>query len=215
MPDALQEFRVKKLKEFGCNAIRTSHNPPTPELLDACDRLGMLVMDESRLLGSDSENLRKWDDQIRRDRNHPSVAHLEHRQRGIRRAGHAAGRQRRAHNAGLRQASSTRRARSPTPRRRATCFEGINGVIEVRGWNYHVGPDMDKYHAEHPNQPNVGTEQASTVGTRGIYANDPARGYVSAYDVELRRAGRTTAESWWSYFADRPWLSRRLCLDGF
>ena len=74
IPDALQEFRVKKLKEFGCNAIRTSHNPPTPELLDACDRLGMLVMDESRLLGSDSENLRKWDDQIRRDRNHPCVA---------------------------------------------------------------------------------------------------------------------------------------------
>ena len=74
IPDALQEFRIKKLKEFGCNANRTSHNPPTPELLDACDRLGMLVMDESRLLGSDSVNLKKWDDQIRRDRNHPSVA---------------------------------------------------------------------------------------------------------------------------------------------
>ena len=74
IPDALQEFRVKQLKEFGCNAFRTAHNPPTPELLDACDRLGMLVMDESRLLGSDSENLRKWDEQIRRDRNHPSVA---------------------------------------------------------------------------------------------------------------------------------------------
>jgi len=43
-PDALLEFRVKKLKEFGCNAYRMSHNPPTPELLDACDRLGMLVM---------------------------------------------------------------------------------------------------------------------------------------------------------------------------
>ncbi len=46
IPDALQEFRVKKLKEFGCNALRTSHNPPTPELLDVCDRLGLLVMDE-------------------------------------------------------------------------------------------------------------------------------------------------------------------------
>ena len=74
IPDALLEFRVKKLKEFGCNAYRMSHNPPTPELLDACDRLGMLVMDESRLMGSDSANLKKWDDQIRRDRNHPSVA---------------------------------------------------------------------------------------------------------------------------------------------
>jgi len=73
IPDALQEFRVKQLQEFGCNAIRTSHNPPTPELLEVCDRLGMLVMDESRLLGSDSGNLRKWYELIRRDRNHPSV----------------------------------------------------------------------------------------------------------------------------------------------
>ena len=73
LPDALQYFRVAKLKEFGCNAYRTSHNPPTPELLDACDHLGMIVMDESRLLGSDEENLRRWDTQIRRDRNHPSV----------------------------------------------------------------------------------------------------------------------------------------------
>src|ERR1035437_5713650 len=71
IPDALLEFRVNKLKEFGCNAYRMSHNPPTPELLDACDRLGMLVMDEIRLMGSDSVNREKWDDQIRRDRNHP------------------------------------------------------------------------------------------------------------------------------------------------
>ena len=42
----------------------------------------------------------------------------------------------------------------------------------MRGWNYHYGPDMDNYHAAHPSQPNVGTEQASVVGTRGIYTND-------------------------------------------
>jgi len=55
LPDALQYFRIAKLKEMGGNACRTSHNPPTPELLDACDRLGLLVMDENRLLGSDEE----------------------------------------------------------------------------------------------------------------------------------------------------------------
>ena len=74
MPDALQYFRVKKLKEMGSNAIRTSHNPPTPELLDACDRLGMLVMDENRRVDDDAiwrlSDLRRWSC---RDRNHPSV----------------------------------------------------------------------------------------------------------------------------------------------
>ena len=52
IPDALQEFRIAQLKEFGSNAYRSSHNPPTPELLDACDRLGMLVIDENRLMGT-------------------------------------------------------------------------------------------------------------------------------------------------------------------
>ena len=49
LPDALQYYRIKKLKEMGCNAYRCAHNPPTPELLDACDKLGMLVLVENRL----------------------------------------------------------------------------------------------------------------------------------------------------------------------
>ena len=73
LPDGLQYFRVSRLKEMGDNAIRTSHNAPTPELLEACDRLGMLVMDENRLMGSDAQNLDYLGDQVRRDRNHPSV----------------------------------------------------------------------------------------------------------------------------------------------
>ena len=44
LPDALQFFRVRRLKALGSNAYRCAHNPPTPELLDACDRLGMLVL---------------------------------------------------------------------------------------------------------------------------------------------------------------------------
>jgi beta-galactosidase len=41
IPDALQVWRLEQLKSMGCNAYRASHNPPTPELLDACDRLGI------------------------------------------------------------------------------------------------------------------------------------------------------------------------------
>jgi len=74
LPDALQYFRIAKLKEMGINAYRTSHNPPTPELLEACDHLGMLVMDENRLLGSDPLHLTWFEEFVRRDRNHPSVA---------------------------------------------------------------------------------------------------------------------------------------------
>ncbi len=73
VPDRLQYFRVARLKEMGVNAYRTSHNPPTPELLDACDHLGMLVMDENRLLGSDTMHLEQVEGLVRRDRNHACV----------------------------------------------------------------------------------------------------------------------------------------------
>ena len=213
LPDALQYFRVAKLKEFGCNAYRTSHNPPTPELLDACDHLGMIVMDESRLLGSDSENLRKWEDQVRRDRNHASVgiwsvANEEFFVQSTPQAGNVT----RTMQNLVKQLDPTRPVTYAAPQ--GDTFDGVNGAIEVRGWNYHIGQDMDNYHAKHPDQPNVGTEQASTVSTRGIYENDKARGYVSAYDVNAPSWAHT-AERWWSYFADRPWLSGGFVWTGF
>jgi len=212
LPDALQYFRVAKLKEFGCNAIRTSHNPPTPELLDACDHLGMIIMDESRLLGSDSENLRKWESQIRRDRNHACVGIWSICNEEPRQYSPEGGR------VGLTMQNLVKQM---DPTRPVTAAEnvgndygGLMGALEVRGWNYYPGDEMARYHAEHPDQPNVGTEQGSTVSTRGIYENDPVRGYVSAYDVNAP-PWATTAEDWWSYFADRPWLSGGFVWTGF
>ena len=73
LPDAVQYYRVRKLQEMGCNSMRTSHNPPTPELLDACDELGMLVFDETRMMSSNPEGLSQFENLVRRDRNHPSV----------------------------------------------------------------------------------------------------------------------------------------------
>ena len=58
---------------MGANAYRTTHNPPTPELLDACDSLGMLVLDETRLLNSSQEYMSQFERMILRDRSHPSV----------------------------------------------------------------------------------------------------------------------------------------------
>jgi len=97
VPDKVLERRLRILKEIGVNAIRTSHNPPAPELLDLCDRLGLLVKDEAfdeftpaknkwvtgRNVGQPSrfgyaELFDRWavtdvQDMVRRDRNHPCV----------------------------------------------------------------------------------------------------------------------------------------------
>ena len=73
VPDSLWEFRVRRLKELGSNAYRCAHNPPAKEFLEACDRLGMLVMDENRNFNVSPEYVRQLEWLIRRDRNHPSV----------------------------------------------------------------------------------------------------------------------------------------------
>jgi beta-galactosidase len=214
VPDRVQYFRVARLKAMGANAWRTAHNPPTPELLEACDRLGMLVMDESRLLGSDASHLAMWAGQIRRDRNHPSVAIWSIGNEEFAAQNNPAG--------GRVAATMQAMVKRLDPTRPVTYnstlgneFDPINAVIEVRGWSYRIGVDrMDAYHAAHPQQPNVGSEQGSTVSTRGIYANDPVRGYVSAYD-DNKTSWSNTAEEWWSFFAPRPWLSGGFVWTGF
>jgi beta-galactosidase len=73
------ERRLKVLKGIGCNAIRTAHNPPAPQLLDLCDRMGFLVIDEAfdKWGPGNSVWAKNWQmdlgSMLRRDRNHPSV----------------------------------------------------------------------------------------------------------------------------------------------
>jgi beta-galactosidase len=91
--------------------------------------------------------------------------------------------------------------------------KGLSAVVDIQGFNYFVG-DIDAYHRDHPHQPTMGTETASTVSTRGVYANDTVRGYVSAYDVNFPRWA-STAERWWSYYDARPFLAGGFAWTGF
>jgi beta-galactosidase len=211
VPDALQYFRIARLKEMGDNAIRTAHNPPTTELLEACDRLGMLVMDENRLMGSDSRNLGRLERLVRRDRNHPSVFVWSLSNEETEKDTPTAARI---------TTTMQELVHRLDPTRECTCaadegnvFLGENSVINVRGWNYHINA-VDNYHRDHPTQPNIGTEQGSTVSTRGIYANDKASGYMSSYDTNVL-PWSTTAEAWWTVYAARPWLSGGFLWTGF
>ena len=215
VPDSLQYFRVSRLKEMGCNAIRTSHNPPATGFLDACDQLGILVMDEHRLPGGDAESLRKWDDQIRRDRNHPSVAiwSLGNEERGVEDTPQGANVARSMQDL-VKRLDPTRPVTYAAPE--GNVFRGINSVIEVRGWNYYLETNnTDRYHAGHPTQPEVCTEQGSIVSTRGIYANDRQRGYISSYDTNWPGWTPPSAMWLWSYVAARLWMSGMFVWAGF
>jgi beta-galactosidase len=211
LPDRIQYYRIEKLKGMGVNGYRASHNPPTPELLDACDQLGMLVMDETRRMSSDAEALSDLKKMIRRDRNHPSVILWslgnEEPEQGTER--------------GVRIVTTMKRlARRLDPSRPVTTAmddawgRGVSAVVDVQGFNYKHGPEIDAFHQRFPKQPMIGSETGSTVSTRGIYANDKEQGYVSAYDVNFPEWA-ATAEVWWKIYAERRFLAGGFVWTGF
>jgi beta-galactosidase len=210
LPDRLQYYRIERLKEMGSNALRTSHNPPTPELLDACDKLGMIVMCETRMMSSNPEGLSQLTRMIRKYRNHPSIfiwsLGNEEREQGTPR--------------GKRIITSMKRgARELDPSRLVTLAmnngwgQGASDVVDVQGCNY-SNPRIDAFHQQFPKQPVMGSETASTVCTRGIYENDPRHGYVSAYDLNFP-PWAATAETWWKFYDERPFLAGGFAWTGF
>jgi beta-galactosidase len=195
LPDYLQYYRVRLLKQMGSNAMRTSHNPPTPEMLDACDSLGMLVLDENRLLNSSPEYLGQFERLLRRDRSRTCVFlwSIGNEEGWVQ-----------TQDVGRRIAQSLLALQKAIdPSRKSTyaadvanVFHGINEVIPVRGFNYrHKG--VADYHKDHPGQPIIGTEMGSTVTTRGIYTKDTINAYVPDQDITAPWWA-STAEAWWS-----------------
>jgi beta-galactosidase len=220
LPDRLQYYRIERLKEMGSNSYRASHNPPTPELLDACDRLGMLVMDETRMMSANPEGLTQLERLIRRDRNHPSVVIWalgnEEREQGTERGARTV-------------ATMKRLARKLDPTRPVTVAmngswgKGVSLVVDVQGFNYanaggSGGPlaakNIDAFHAKFPKMPTVGSETASSFFTRGIYVNDKEKGYVSAYDLNFPGYADGT-EGWWKTYDARPFVAGGFAWTGF
>ena len=214
MPDELEAFRVHRLKEMGANALRSSHNPPTPELLDACDRLGFLVIDEHRVMGTTPQIRDQLERMVRRDRNHPSIIlwsvgneewAIENNEVGTRLA---------------REMQSIVRRLDPTrPSTIAASSsggpEGTTVGSEVLGFNYEAQHDIDAMHKRFPHRPSLLTEEGQTTTTRGVYVDDPARVHLAAYD---RRAGGTSTasiEEAWKFNAARPFLAGMFVWTGF
>jgi beta-galactosidase len=211
-PDHLHYYRIKLLREMGANAYRTSHHAPAPELLDACDSLGMLVMDEARLLSSSREYMDQFERLMLRDRNHPSIfmwsigneeGYVQTNSVGKRVALTMLQFQKRIDPTRV----STYAADLPN------VFHGVNEVIPVRGFNYRE-KFVIPYHNDHPDQPVVGTEMGSTVTTRGIYEIDSAKGYVPDQDI-VAPWWASRAEAWWPIAATNEWFMGGFIWTGF
>ncbi len=211
LPDRMQWYRLAVLKDMGGNAVRTSHNMPTPEWVEACDRMGMMMMCETRLMSANPEGMAQLEVMVKRYRNSPSIIlwsmgneewTMMPQPQGVRVID-----------------DMIARTHELDPTR--LCTAAVNASFEtkfpeqldVMGFNYNLKV-LDGWHKAHPKTPSVGSETASTVSTRGIYSTDKLRNWVSAYDLN-HTDWSELAEEWWKFYAAREWLSGGFAWTGF
>ncbi|MFZ0865354.1 MAG: beta-galactosidase GalA [Candidatus Sulfotelmatobacter sp.] len=222
LPDRLHSYRLAVLKEMGSNAVRTSHNMPTPEWVEACDRMGMMMLCETRQMSSNHDGLAQLEVMIKRYRNSPAIIMWSMgNEEEVLESGDPGQRV---------MAAMVARSHELDPTRLCTAAvngyfgKGISKSLDVEGFNYNLKADVsgvetkvpqpDAYHRAHPGQPMIGTETASAVSTRGIYITDPLRNWVSAYDLN-HPPWAELAEEWWKFYAAREWLAGGFAWTGF
>ncbi len=174
------ERQLELLREMGCNAIRTSHNPPSPILLDLCDRMGFIVMDESFDMWERAKtrydyhlywaewHKRDLSDHILRDRNHPSVIMWsigneipeQWDSTGIEKAIHLAGI--------VKELDDTRPITSGCNEPGTFNFIFRSGTMDIIGFNYHL-EDVQDVPQNYPGKPFILAESTSALATRGYY----------------------------------------------
>ncbi|MGF7076850.1 beta-galactosidase GalB [Mucilaginibacter sp. 3215] len=202
---ALQR-QLQMLKAMGCNGIRTSHNPPAPELLDLCDKMGFIVMDEAfdcwewkKATYDYHLYFKEWhkrdlEDQIKRDRNHPSIMIWSIGNEIPQQADTSALRIAPELAAIVHSLDKTRPLTTANDRPDSTNKIIKSGAIDLVGYNYHQF-DYAKFHDRYPGKKFIATETTSGLETRGYYEmpSDSIRVWPPSYDKPFVREGNNVS----------------------
>ena len=238
------ERQLEILKAMGCNAIRTSHNPPAPELLDLCDKMGFLVMDEAfdmwkmqktpfdYHLDWDQCHKRNLEDMVLRDRTHPSVI--------IWSIGNEIVEQWKSTSGGDTIARELRAIVKKLDNRPITsaCNNSkpdnpliLSNALDLTGINY-AHNDWPNFLEKFPGRTFIGTETTSALETRGHYdmPSDSIRRWPIAWDKPLTKGNKdftcsaydncsapwgSTHEESWKIMKKYPFLSGMFIWTGF
>jgi beta-galactosidase len=237
------ERQLQILKAMGCNGIRTSHNPPAPELLDLCDKMGFIVMDEAfdcwewkKATFDYHLYFKEWhkrdlEDQVLRDRNHPSVM-IWSIGNEIPQQGDTSALRIAPELAGIVHGLDKTRPITTANDRPDTSNKIIkSGAIDLVGYNYHEF-DYAKFHDRYPGKKFIATETTSGLETRGHYdmPSDSIRVWPSRYDKpftdgnpdnsvsaydNVRPAWGSTHEATWKVMKKYDFLSGMFIWTGF
>jgi beta-galactosidase len=212
VPASIQRFRVQRLKDIGCNAVRIGHHLPDESFLDACDRLGMLVIDENRHFGTSIEHRRQLESMVRRDRNRAcviawSLCNEEPTQ------GTVVGQ----------QIARTMKAQVKTldPTRPVTAAVsggilndvGIAHELDVMSINYQLHLH-EPFHEKHPEKVILAAETGCVYATRGVTRTETERHHFADDDTQCAPWGHRAEEAW-KAVSDKAYVAGQFVWTGF
>jgi beta-galactosidase len=213
LPDRVQWFRLAVLREMGCNAVRTSHNAPTPEWVDACDRMGVMMMCETRQMSSNSEGMQQFELMVRRYRNSPSIIIWSigneewllqdaMAEQGVRIATDMVNL--------CHRLDPTRVVSAPV---NGDNEKGLSVPLDIIGFNYNSRKYPEPFHKKYPKRPIYGSETSSAISTRGEYTTDRLRNTVNCYNGVVPWG--ETPEEWWTFYGTHDWEAGGFAWTGF
>lgn len=204
VPESIWQFRLRRLKEMGANAIRFSHNAPAAEVLEMADRMGLLVMNENRNFNPSPDYLQQLTWLVRRDRNHPSVIMWSIFNEEPLQSTEAGYEMARRMVAAIKKLDTTRPV---TAAMHGGLFTELNAAdaLDVVGLNYQIGA-YDSYHRKHPRRPMTSTEDTAAYMSRGEFTSDRAAQVFASYDEEPSSWGNTHRQAWRA-IAERPFIA--------
>ncbi len=212
LPDRLQAYRISVLQAMGCNAVRTSHNMPTPEWVEACDRMGVMMMCETRQMSSSPEGLQQLELMVKRYRNSPSII--------IWSVGNEEFilQDQMAEQGAKIAATMVQRCHELDPTRVVSAAvnggneKGVSDAFDIIGFNYNLKLP-EPFHKKFPKRALYGSETSSAISTRGEYSSDPQRNTVNSYDGVVPWG--ETPEEWWTFYGSREWEAGGFAWTGF
>lgn len=222
IPDDVNEYRIHQMKSVGANAYRSAHHAPSDELLDICDKEGMLVFAETRRMSSAPEDIEALRSMVKHGRNHPCIflwgigneeIFSQNRSETARTT--------RTMKAEIHKLDPTRPVTSSV-----VCWDGkkrfnsaagyieVTKNLDIMGFNYCIEA-WDDYHHRMPDQPIMITEATSNSWTRGCYCTNEEKGQYFIYDdnnINKCKSGskavkKDQGEKMWRDFAARPYLA--------
>ncbi|WP_229258516.1 beta-galactosidase GalA [Duganella rivi] len=212
VPDSVWEYRLRRLKELGVNAIRFSHNAPAAEVLDLVDRLGFVVMDENRNFNPSPDYMKQLEWMVKRDRHHPGVVLWSVFNEEPVQATEVGYEMVRRMSAAVKALDDTRPVTAAMNGGFLTELN-VSHAVDVVGANYQV-PDYDKYHKAYPNKPFTSSEDTSAFMTRGEYKTVKEKNLIASYDDDAAQWGNTHRDAW-EAIDTRPYVAGGFVWTGF